>query len=65
MLEAAHFYSDSRNDLPLLEHVDHPVAVDPDPVLAAEAEARGSPMLTLRQGDTPQPLNRTSKRHPS
>ncbi len=65
MLEAAHFYSDSRNDLPLLEHVDHPVAVDPDPVLAAEAEARGWPMLTLRQGDTPQPLNRTSKRHPS
>ena len=31
------FYSDSHNDLPLLERVTHPVAVDPDASLAAEA----------------------------
>jgi HAD superfamily hydrolase (TIGR01490 family) len=42
------FYSDSRNDLPLLERVDHPVAVDPDPVLAQEAKRRGWPVMSLR-----------------
>ncbi|PYZ99483.1 HAD-IB family hydrolase [Gammaproteobacteria bacterium 2W06] len=54
--DTLHFYSDSRNDLPLLEVVDQPVAIDPDPVLAAAAQANGWPMLTLRAGDTPQPL---------
>ena len=34
-------YSDSINDLPLLEAVQHPVAVDPDPRLAAVAAQRG------------------------
>ncbi|BBI73328.2 haloacid dehalogenase [Vreelandella aquamarina] len=29
-MDGAWFYSDSHNDLPLLEKVDHPVAVDPD-----------------------------------
>jgi len=29
-LDGSHFYSDSHNDLPLLEAVSHPVAVDPD-----------------------------------
>jgi HAD superfamily hydrolase (TIGR01490 family) len=42
------FYSDSRNDLPLLERVTHPVAVDPDPALAAEARRRGWPVISLR-----------------
>ena len=55
--EALHFYSDSRNDLPLLEQVDHPVAVDPDPTLAATAQARGWPRLTLRAADEPQPVD--------
>lgn len=41
-------YSDSHNDLPLLELVDHPVAVDPDPVLLAHAEAAGWPVISLR-----------------
>ena len=41
------FYSDSLNDLPLLERVTHPVAVDPDPTLAATATARGWPVLRL------------------
>ncbi len=42
------FYSDSRNDLPLLEKVSRPVAVDPDPILKAEAERRGWPVISLR-----------------
>jgi len=48
-LSGSYFYSDSRNDLPLLELVDHPVAVDPDPVLRAVAEARRWPVISLRE----------------
>ncbi|MGV6397979.1 HAD family hydrolase [Pseudomonas caspiana] len=47
-LEGSYFYSDSLNDLPLLEQVANPVAVDPDPKLRAEAENRGWPVITLR-----------------
>jgi HAD superfamily hydrolase (TIGR01490 family) len=47
-LDDSWFYSDSHNDLPLLERVRHPVAVDPDPTLRAEAEARGWPVISLR-----------------
>lgn len=47
-LTGSWFYSDSHNDLPLLEVVDHPVAVDPDERLAAIAEARGWPVISLR-----------------
>ncbi|WP_422394083.1 HAD family hydrolase [Pseudomonas poae] len=43
-LEGAHFYSDSRNDLPLLLKVDHPQVVNPDPVLRAHAEQAGWPI---------------------
>jgi HAD superfamily hydrolase (TIGR01490 family) len=42
------FYSDSHNDLPLLERVRRPVAVDPDAQLAAEAARRGWPVISLR-----------------
>jgi HAD superfamily hydrolase (TIGR01490 family) len=42
------FYSDSHNDLPLLERVTRPVAVDPDERLEAEARARGWPVISLR-----------------
>ena len=42
------FYSDSHNDLPLLERVTRPVAVDPDQALAAEAGRRGWPVISLR-----------------
>ena len=42
------FYSDSHNDLPLLELVSRPVAVDPDEQLAAEAGRRGWPVISLR-----------------
>jgi len=44
------FYSDSINDLPLLERVTHPVAVDPGEKLEAVARARGWPRITLRAG---------------
>ncbi|MBD9483447.1 HAD family hydrolase [Pseudomonas sp. PDM14] len=47
-LEDSYFYSDSRNDLPLLERVAHPVAVDPDDTLRAVAEQRGWQVLSLR-----------------
>ena len=47
-VEDSWFYSDSLNDLPLLERVRHPVAVDPDPTLRAHAEARGWTVLSLR-----------------
>jgi HAD superfamily hydrolase (TIGR01490 family) len=39
------FYSDSINDLPLLEAVSHPVAVRPDVRLRAHAEKAGWPLL--------------------
>jgi HAD superfamily hydrolase (TIGR01490 family) len=42
------FYSDSHNDLPLLERVSHPVAVDPDDTLRGVARERGWPVLSLR-----------------
>jgi len=42
------FYSDSLNDLPLLERVDHPVAVDPDATLRAKAQERGWQVISLR-----------------
>lgn len=42
------FYSDSHNDLPLLELVGHPVAVDPDPVLARHADSRAWQVISLR-----------------
>jgi HAD superfamily hydrolase (TIGR01490 family) len=42
------FYTDSHNDLPLLAAVTHPVAVDPDPVLARHATAQGWPIVSWR-----------------
>ncbi len=47
-LESSWFYSDSLNDLPLLDKVSHPVAVDPDPTLRAHADRHGWPVITLR-----------------
>jgi len=43
------FYSDSRNDMPLLERVDHPVAVNPDETLRLEAQKRGWPVIHLKE----------------
>lgn len=47
-LEGSYFYSDSHNDLPLLRLVDNPVAVDPDPVLTAEAREKQWQIVSLR-----------------
>ena len=41
-------YSDSRNDIPLLRFAQQAVAVDPDPVLRAEAESLGWKIISLR-----------------
>lgn len=41
------FYSDSQNDLPLLERVTRPVAVDPDEILRRESAARGWQIMSL------------------
>ena len=49
-LAGSWFYSDSHNDLPLLERVENPVAVDPDTRLRALAEDRGWPVISLREG---------------
>lgn len=47
-LQGSHFYSDSHNDLPLLEMVDHPVAVDADEILTRHAQSQGWPIISLR-----------------
>lgn len=46
--EGCWFYSDSRNDIPLLEFATHPVAVDPDEPLRVHAAANSWPVLSLR-----------------
>ena len=46
-LKDSWFYSDSNNDLPLLETVDNPVATNPDDRLRETAQARGWPVLEL------------------
>jgi HAD superfamily hydrolase (TIGR01490 family) len=55
-LEGAWFYSDSHNDLPLLELVANPVLVDPDRTLAGHGRDRDWPQLTLRAGAAPRPI---------
>lgn len=47
-LEGSTFYSDSHNDLPLLQEIAHPVAVDPDDALRKAAEQAGWPIISLR-----------------
>jgi len=47
-LEGSWFYSDSHNDLPLLEMVAHPVVVDADEILSDHAGLMGWPQISLR-----------------
>ncbi|MDH5388828.1 MAG: HAD-IB family hydrolase [Gammaproteobacteria bacterium] len=47
-LQDSYFYSDSHNDLPLLEQVAHPIAVDPDDQLRAIALERNWEVISLR-----------------
>ena len=56
-LHGSSFYSDSHNDLPLLERVDHPVAVDPDDTLLQHARTHQWPVISLRRGETELPLS--------
>lgn len=46
-LKGSWFYSDSHNDLPLLERVSNPVAVNPDATLKRIAEERDWPVVSL------------------
>ena len=45
--ETSHFYSDSHNDLPLMQLVSHPVATNPNAALKTHASAQGWPLLDL------------------
>lgn len=45
--ESSHFYSDSMNDLPLLECVTHPIATNPSDELRALAQARQWAIIDL------------------
>ena len=47
-MEDCWFYSDSKNDLPLMERVGHPVAVDADQKLTDIANKRGWPVISLK-----------------
>jgi HAD superfamily hydrolase (TIGR01490 family) len=47
-LAGSYFYSDSHNDLPLLQLVENPIAVDPDEKLRTFATAQGWKMTSLR-----------------
>ena len=42
------FYSDSLNDIPLLNKVSNPIAVDPDPTLRKYAKKNSWPIISLR-----------------
>lgn len=44
----SYFYSDSRNDIPLLQQVAKPVAVDPDDTLRTYAEKQQWDIISLR-----------------
>ncbi|MGB6106059.1 MAG: HAD family hydrolase [Pusillimonas sp.] len=45
--KTSYFYSDSPNDLPLLEAVTHPIAANPSPALRRLASERGWTILDL------------------
>ena len=47
-MASSYFYSDSRNDLPLLREVEYPFAVNPDPALEQVAREEGWPVISLR-----------------
>ncbi|VUD62219.1 putative phosphatase [Thalassocella blandensis] len=47
-LDGSYFYSDSFNDIPLLEQVSYPYAVDPDEKLEKHARSHGWPVISLR-----------------
>ncbi|MEJ1296666.1 MAG: HAD family hydrolase [Candidatus Sedimenticola sp. (ex Thyasira tokunagai)] len=52
-LQGSYFYSDSHNDIPLLQQVEKPVAVDPDDTLREAAKQQGWPIISLRNQEVP------------
>lgn len=48
-IKGSTFYSDSHNDIPLLEQVEFPVAVNPDEILQQHAEQLNWPVIDLRK----------------
>ena len=52
-LDNSYFYSDSHNDLPLLELVTHPIAVNPDELLSQHATTKNWPIISLRDEKCP------------
>jgi HAD superfamily hydrolase (TIGR01490 family) len=48
-LRRSYAYSDSHNDLPMLTHVGHPVAVNPDKILKTHAQAAGWKILDFKK----------------
>ena len=48
-LKKSYAYSDSANDLPMLTHVGHPVAVNPDKTLTRYAKAAGWKILDFKK----------------
>jgi phosphoserine phosphatase len=49
--EESLFFSDSINDLPLLETVSKPITVNPDPMLLEHAQSKGWEVLQLHVDD--------------
>ncbi|MCY7289929.1 MAG: HAD-IB family hydrolase [Cryobacterium sp.] len=60
-LAACWAYSDSHNDIPLLDLVGHPVVVNPDAKLRRYAAARQWPVMILKRGSI-KAATRTSKK---
>jgi len=56
-LQESWFFTDSHNDLPLLERVANPVVVDPDPSLKRVAMDRGWRAISLCNVDCEGPFN--------
>jgi len=46
-LDGSYFYSDSHNDLPLMEIIEHAIAVDPDEKLTRIAKQNGWQLISL------------------
>jgi hypothetical protein len=61
-LAQCYAYSDSSSDLPLLECVGHPTAVNPDRLLRRTAAEEGWPVLAFRH---PVPLGRRLREKPA
>ncbi|MBY4677488.1 HAD family hydrolase [Marinobacterium arenosum] len=52
-LDGASFYSDSINDLPLLEYIGRPMVTNPSPALQQIARERGWPIIDWRKEQSP------------